>query len=45
MLAQRNRPAVTDVAVRVEHLSKKFRIYNERNQYLKASVQIGRAHV
>ena len=42
MLAQRNRAAVTDVAVRVEHLSKKFRIYNERNQYLKASVLRGR---
>ena len=29
-------------AVRVEHLSKKFRIYNERNQYLKASILRGR---
>ena len=33
---------MTDVAVRVEHLSKKFRIYNERNQYLKASLLRGR---
>src|SRR5690606_27798033 len=37
--------AVTDSVVRVENVAKKFRLYHERNQSLKAALMRGRATV
>jgi ABC-type polysaccharide/polyol phosphate transport system ATPase subunit len=36
---------VSDIAIRVEHVSKKFRLYKERNQSLKSAVMRGRTSV
>src|SRR3954447_26496684 len=33
---------MTDPAIRVDHVSKRFRLYDERNQSLKAAVMRGR---
>lgn len=34
---------MSDIAVRVEHLDKKFRLYHERNQTIKSAIMRGRA--
>lgn len=36
---------MTEIAVRVDHLSKKFRLYHERNQSLKSAIMRGRVSV
>jgi ABC-2 type transport system ATP-binding protein len=36
---------VTDIAVRVDHVSKSFRMYHERNQTIKAAIMRGRTSV
>jgi lipopolysaccharide transport system ATP-binding protein len=36
---------VTDIAVRVDHVTKSFRLYHERNQSLKSAVMRGRTSV
>jgi ABC-2 type transport system ATP-binding protein len=36
---------VSDIAIRVEHVSKKFRLYKERNQSLKSAIMRGRTSV
>jgi ABC-2 type transport system ATP-binding protein len=36
---------VTDIAVRVENLDKRFRLYHERNQTIKAAIMRGRTSV
>jgi lipopolysaccharide transport system ATP-binding protein len=36
---------VTDIAVRVDHVSKSFRLYHERNQTIKAAIMRGRTSV
>jgi ABC-2 type transport system ATP-binding protein len=36
---------VTDVAVQIDHVSKKFRLYKERNQSLKSAIMRGRKSV
>ena len=36
---------MTDVAVRVDHVSKKFRLYQERNQTIKSAIMRGRRSI
>jgi ABC-2 type transport system ATP-binding protein len=36
---------MTDIAIRVDHVSKKFRMYKERNQSLKSAIMRGRTSV
>src|SRR5690606_8140253 len=37
--------AVSDIAVRVDHVSKSFRLYHERNQTIKSAIMRGRRSV